>query len=118
MQDGGYPNSSIGINLFEDGNDNGLYIANTTSANGGIHFATENAPTNWTTANIRMTVTTDGDVGIGVTEPKSKLQITDGDVYIEDINKGVIMKSPNGQCWRVTISNTGQLVPTNITCPN
>ncbi len=59
-----------------------------------------------------------GNFGIGVQEPKSKLHVTDGDVFIEDIQKGVIMKSPNGSCWRMTISNNGSPVTTQITCPN
>lgn len=50
--------------------------------------------------------------------PHAKLQVEDGDVYITDINKGVIMKSPNGQCWRYTPDNTGQLVATPVACPN
>jgi hypothetical protein len=27
------------------------------------------------------------------------------------------MKSPNGNCWRVTIDNSGAFVSTPITCP-
>ena len=32
-----------------------------------------------------------------------------GDIYIEDISKGVIMKSPDGKCWRGTLNNDGEL---------
>lgn len=59
-----------------------------------------------------------GNVGIGTITPAAKLQVAEGDVYIEDIGKGVIMKSPNGQCWRYTPDNTGQLTPTAVSCPN
>lgn len=64
-----------------------------------------------------------GNVGIGgmlydVPTPKSKLQVTGGDIFIEDVSKGVIMKSPNGNCWRMTISNSGQPEINSITCPN
>jgi hypothetical protein len=50
-----------------------------------------------------------GKVGIGTTDPKARLQIADGDIFIQDINKGIIMKSPDGSCWRGTMNNTGQL---------
>lgn len=63
-----------------------------------------------------------GNVGIGQTNTaytpiNSKLQVKGGDIYIEDITKGVIMKSPNGQCWRTTVDNTGSLVTAATTCP-
>lgn len=118
LHDGGYPNSAIGLNLLENGIENGMYIANTTSARGGIHLATDNSANTWTSSMIRMTVATDGNIGIGVVEPKSRLQVADGDIYIEDINNGVIMKSPNGQCWRMTVTNSGQPEFNAITCPN
>jgi hypothetical protein len=49
--------------------------------------------------------------------PKSKLHVFNGDININDIGKGIIMKSPNGQCWRITVSNTGTLVSSAIPCP-
>jgi hypothetical protein len=63
------------------------------------------------------------NIGIGdpspfPTAPKSSLHIKQGDVYLEQIGSGIIMKSPNGQCWRITIDNTGNLVRTAITCPS
>ena len=51
-------------------------------------------------------------------QPKSKLHVFNGDVNIDQIGSGIILKSPNGQCWRVTIDNTGNLLRTAITCPN
>jgi len=64
---------------------------------------------------------TTNNVGVGSTGftsniPKSKLHVFNGDVNIEQIGSGIIMKSPNGQCWRVTIDNSGNLVRTAITC--
>ena len=66
----------------------------------------------------RMVIAASGNVGIGTSTPVAKLQVTSGDVYIDDNTKGIIMKSPNGNCWRVTVDNTGNLVRTAITCPN
>ena len=50
-----------------------------------------------------------GKVGIGTTNPVARLQVADGDIFIQDIDKGIIMKSPDGSCWRGTMNNTGQL---------
>ncbi len=48
---------------------------------------------------------------------KSTLHVFKGDVNIEQIGSGIIMKSPDGQCWRVTVSNTGTFISTAMTCP-
>lgn len=56
-------------------------------------------------------------VGIGTKDPGAKLEIADGDVFISDINHGIIMTSPDGQCWRGTLDNTGMLNFSHITCP-
>ena len=57
------------------------------------------------------------NVGIGTTVSKSKLTVSGGDINVLDIGSGIIMKSPNGQCWRVTVDNSGNFVSTAITCP-
>jgi hypothetical protein len=61
-------------------------------------------------------------IGIGNTNPvasipKSTLHVFNGDINIEQIGSGIILKSPNGQCWRITIDNSGNLVKTAIACP-
>ncbi|MFT3680457.1 MAG: IPT/TIG domain-containing protein [Ferruginibacter sp.] len=61
--------------------------------------------------------TNSGNIGIGINSAPSKLTVGGGDVYITDVGSGIIMKSPNGNCWRVTIDNNGNLVRTQITCP-
>lgn len=84
---------------------------------GGIRFAT-----GW--ANVaggsteRMRIDKLGNVGIGTSTPKARLEVTNGDVYVNDATKGIILKSPDGNCWRITIDSTGNFVRTAISCPN
>jgi hypothetical protein len=41
-----------------------------------------------------------------------------GDVFLDDIQSGIIMKSPNGQCWRGIMTDQGSLNFTQIACPD
>jgi carbonic anhydrase len=66
--------------------------------------------------------TNNGYLGIGsysgvASTPKSRLHIFSGDVNIDQVGSGIIIKSPNGQCWKITIDNLGNLVRTAIVCP-
>lgn len=57
----------------------------------------------------------DANVGIGNINPLAKLQVN-GDIFIEDQNSGLILKSPDGQCWKITVGNDGELTTTSINC--
>jgi hypothetical protein len=62
-----------------------------------------------TDATGRMTITSSGNIGIGNTSPTSKLQVTNGDIEVETIASGLILKSPDGTRYRVTAANGGTL---------
>lgn len=66
-------------------------------------------------AGSRLTTASATTLHIGSTSvPASKLTVTGGDAEIADIASGVILKSPNGTRWRVTVDNTGALVTTSL----
>lgn len=64
-----------------------------------------------------LTILKNGNTGFGGDNPQSRVQVTDGDVYIDNSSRGVIMKSPDGNCWRMTVDNSGSPVFTGISCP-
>jgi hypothetical protein len=56
-------------------------------------------------------------VGIGTSMPKAKLEIANGDVYINSQTAGIIMQAPDGFCWRVRVTNSGAFTSALVTCP-
>jgi hypothetical protein len=56
-----------------------------------------------------VTTALKGSVGIGTTSPASKLTVTGGDIEVTDSASGIILKSPNGTRYRVTVSDLGVL---------
>lgn len=46
-----------------------------------------------------------------------RVEVVDHDVYVTDSTKGIILRSPDGQCWRVTVGNDGSLSASLMACP-
>jgi len=51
-----------------------------------------------------------GNTGIGAISPASKLTVTNGDVEVATIASGLILKSPDGTRYRVTVPNGGTVL--------
>lgn len=64
----------------------------------------------------RFTVKENGNVGVGTNNPNTKLQIAGGSVYIANPNS-LIITSPNGACWFITVNNAGALSTISVACP-
>jgi hypothetical protein len=111
------------ILLYDTPFHNGWSISHKATANNGIDHQLAIDYYDATTNSYRYDIvkfTHDGRTGLGFyyTEiPPSKFSVKGGDVNILDVGSGVIMKSPNGNCWRMTVNNAGQPVFTAITCP-
>lgn len=80
-------------------------------------FRTGNNPTDVTDSYGAAGLSILGKVGIGTAAPNSKFQVSAGDGYFDTIGNGVILRSPDGSCYRVTVANGGGLVTTAIVCP-
>lgn len=77
---------------------------------GGLNIFNPVSEINPARRNFNLFISNEGLIGIGTGQPSAKLEITDGDIFINDISRGIIMKSPDGNCWRGTLNNEGQLV--------
>jgi hypothetical protein len=116
----GNANTIIGM---EAGLSNTTESANTfigVSANGvaGINNATALGAGAVVTQSDSVVLGNNASVGIGVSAPKAKLDIRNGNVYVGSAGQGMILKSPDGAtCRLLTIDNTGTLVLSAISCP-
>lgn len=70
-----------------------------------ISFATDNS--------VRMALTNTG-LGIGTTSPVSKLEVDGGDIEVDDSASGLILRSPDGTRYRITVANGGTLTVTAV----
>ena len=61
-----------------------------------------------------MIVNSSGQVGIGTTSPTSKLDVAGGDIELDDVAAGIIMRSPDGTKYRITVANGGTLTVTAV----
>jgi len=57
-------------------------------------------------------------VGIGIANPKAKMEVNDGDIYLNNAYRGVILQSPDGNCFRVRVQNDGSVRSVAIDCPD
>ena len=83
---------SLGIMEFQAGTGSGFGFY----ANGGTTSA--------------LHIISGGNVGIGTINPASKLTVTSGDIEVSTIASGLILKSPDGTRYRVTVPNGGTVL--------
>lgn len=95
------PNSS---RVYSDGA-GGLSVV---SVNNALRFWTGNVETE------KARITPAGFFGVGTISPKSKVSVANGDIEAETAGTGVVLSSPNGTRFRLTVSNAGGAIFTQI----
>lgn len=75
------------------------------------------------TVKIPGALNVEGNVGIGTTAPADRLhvnggnvRVTNGGIFIANPNT-LVITSPNGACWGITVNNSGQLSAFSTACP-
>lgn len=118
MTDTAYSGNGVIIGVAADSNNliprsgkGDLVFTNEAYGTGGGYIFGTGVP-----SQACVKITNDCKVGIGTDAPVSKLDVKGGDINIGDVGSGVIMKSPDGNCWRLTVSNAGQPVFTSVNC--
>ncbi len=64
----------------------------------------------------RFVVRENGNIGIGNPNPNAKLDVSGGSIYIHNPNT-LVITSPNGACWGITVNNAGVVSSFATTCP-
>jgi hypothetical protein len=65
-------------------------------------------------SNYPLWLDSSDNVGIGTTSPGSKLEVQGGDIEVDDSASGLILKSPDGTRYRITVANGGTLTVTAV----
>ena len=95
----------------EDLKRSNLYIDN--SAN-GVVFSISGT-------NFRMQVDNSGNItntDVGTTAPTPNLNAQSRNMVINSVGSSLIMKSPDGTCWRINIDMDDNLITETMVCPD
>lgn len=121
----GNSNNNMGVDGTADsetGNNTGIggfAYGTTTGFNRGLHAYVNKGGA----SNYAIYAEVDNNSGSGTVNYSgyfkgAPVAVEDDNVYIKDFSKGVVLTSPDGTCWQITVDNAGNLTTTSIPCPN
>ena len=110
---------------FSGGNNNTLLGTHTHATNGLQNATAIGSNASVTQSNTLVLGGVSGvnsgtsvDVGIGTTEPASRLTVAGGDIYVSNPGTGLILRTANPFiCARLLVNAQGQVSTTSMQCP-
>ena len=110
------------LRLESNAGDATLVLESSTGTNsariGGVNGSSNTEIAFKTAGSERVRIDEFGYVGIGTATPNAQLQVTGGDIYVANTGSGIVLRSPNGDCYLLGVADTtGAPTSQNITCP-
>jgi hypothetical protein len=77
------------------------------------------APADWASINNTLFFSSDSFVAVASSTvvPTSRLEVVDGDLYVDTAGYGLILREPSLKCWRVVASAAATVATSEIACP-
>ncbi len=94
-----------------------VVLSSVSQGNNKADFTIQNEYMGINTVHETFRIKYNGNVGINNTNPQERLQVSNGNIYLDQIGSGIIMRSPDGNCWLFKPDNNGNLVGQPIPCP-
>jgi hypothetical protein len=60
---------------------------------------------------------TASNIGIGNSDPQTKFHLSDGELFIDKENGGIILRVDDSNCWRISVDTLGTVLTTRVDCP-
>ncbi len=87
----------------------------TPNTDNGLDLGT--ASTRWRNGYFSSYVDIYGNLGVGTQHSASAALKTTGDIGVANSAAGLILTSPGGTCYRLTVTNSGALATSTAACP-
>jgi len=107
--------ANVYLSLNNTGTNGNYWRLASTSGTSSLGGSTGNFAISKNGINAHFVINNSGFVGIGTVSPDAKLEVADGDILVSNYNNGLILTSPNGTKYKVSVDNSGTLTTEIIT---